>query len=96
MLDIREENGNITFKIKAKPKAKDNAIRGIRGDSLIVSVTAAPEKGRANKAIIELLAQNLKIAKSFIEIISGESYSEKILRISNYSTSKFKEILKLK
>lgn len=44
---------------------------------LRVAVSAAPEKGKANKAIIEVLADELNLAKSSIEIVAGESSPQK-------------------
>ena len=48
---------------------------------LRVAVTAAPEKGKANRAIIELLSRSLGVAKSSIELVSGETSPEKRLLI---------------
>ncbi|MBP1852271.1 uncharacterized protein (TIGR00251 family) [Rhizobium halophytocola] len=48
---------------------------------LKVRVAAAPEKGKANKALIALLAKSLKTAKSGISLISGDTSRQKILRI---------------
>ena len=42
-----------------------------------IAVTAAPEKGKANKAIIAVLAEALSLAKSEIELISGETSRRK-------------------
>ena len=44
---------------------------------LRVSVTQAPEKGKANKAIIEFLARELGLKKSQIQIIAGETTADK-------------------
>ncbi len=68
----------ITLKIKLTPKASRNEITGWaqdgNGDKILkVSVTAAPEKGKANKALIELLAKKVKVPKSNVRIISGET-----------------------
>ena len=53
----------------------------VRGHSLLVSVTAVPEKGRANKAIIDLVAKQLKIPKRDVEILSGQANTNKVLLI---------------
>jgi len=45
-------------------------------------VTAAPEKGKANASLVELLAERLKIPKSAIEIASGETSRVKSIRIT--------------
>ncbi|MFM2279470.1 MAG: hypothetical protein RLZZ444_1701 [Pseudomonadota bacterium] len=44
-------------------------------------VTAVPEDGKANKALIALLSKKLKVPKSAILILSGETSRKKILRI---------------
>ena len=44
---------------------------------LKVSVTQSPEKGKANKAVIELLSKKLGLKKSQIELISGETSHQK-------------------
>jgi hypothetical protein len=44
-------------------------------------VTAVPEKGKANKALVALLSKALKIPKTTISIISGDTARQKILRI---------------
>jgi len=64
-----------------KPGAKTNAILGFHGDALKVSVTAAPERGRANRAVIALLAARLKVPPSAIRIVAGEGSRDKVVEI---------------
>jgi uncharacterized protein (TIGR00251 family) len=63
--------------VKAHAGAKRNAVRGQQAGALQVSVTQAPEKGKANQAIIALLAEALDLRKSQIELISGASSPQK-------------------
>ncbi|QWW67548.1 DUF167 domain-containing protein [Rhizobium sp. WYJ-E13] len=44
-------------------------------------MTAVPEKGKANKALIALIAKSLGIAKSSVDLVSGDTSRKKILRI---------------
>lgn len=72
--------------IKLTPSARKNAVLGWEADSegspvLKVQVTTVPEKGKANKALIELLAKHWKIPKSAITIIRGETSRIKTLEI---------------
>ena len=72
--------------IKLTPKASRNDIQGWALDAdgkavLKCSVTTVPEKGKANQALIELLAKKLKIAKSSIALIKGDTDRHKILEI---------------
>ena len=95
MLDIREDSDHVTIKIKAKTKASESAILGVRGDALLVAVTAAPEKGKANKAIVDLLAKQLKLAKQNLEIISGQTNVQKVLSIKGIRSNELLLLLKL-
>ncbi|MCD8497970.1 MAG: DUF167 family protein [Alphaproteobacteria bacterium] len=70
------------FKVKLAPAAKKNAILGWEDDVLKCSVTAAPEKGKANAALIALLAKNLKIPKTSISVVSGDTNRLKTLEIT--------------
>ena len=72
--------------VKLTPKASRNAIQGWADGAdgqkfLKVSVTAAPEKGKANKALIELLAQKLDVPKSAFTIVRGAADRLKIIDI---------------
>jgi uncharacterized protein (TIGR00251 family) len=73
--------------VKLTPKASRNAVHGgvqnAAGNKILkISVTAVPEKGKANKAMIELISKEFKIAKSAIRIVKGESERSKLLEIS--------------
>lgn len=63
--------------VRAHAAARRNDIKGARAGSLRVSVTQAPEKGKANQAIIALLADALGLRKSQIELVSGEKSPQK-------------------
>ena len=63
--------------VRAHPGARRNEIRGVQDGMLRVSVTQAPEKGKANKAVVELLSKKLGLKKSQIELIAGETSHQK-------------------
>ncbi len=50
---------------------------GEQAGSLKIAVTAPPDQGRANKALVELLAEKLELKKSQIELLSGATSREK-------------------
>lgn len=79
-------NEKQTITVKLTPGAKQNKVIGweedLLGDrTLKVQVTAIPEKGKANKALIALLSKHWKVPKSSITIIRGETNRIKILEI---------------
>jgi len=79
-----DERGTI-IPVRAQAGARKNAVLGERQGSLRVAVTAAPEKGKANKAIVELLSAALDAPKSAIELISGETSPQKRFLITGAS-----------
>ena len=81
-LSLTESAGGISFSIRATPRAKRNQVTGIVNGALKVSVTAPPEDGRANEAVIEVLADWLGIKRRQIEILSGASNRNKVVRVS--------------
>lgn len=78
-------------KLKISPNASKNEI--IKTENEIkIKITAQPIENKANKALIEFLSKQLKIAKSNIEIIKGETSKEKTLLFKNISYEKMVEI----
>lgn len=68
--------------VKAKPRSKVNKVVQTSPGQYQVWTTEAPDKGRANQAIIELLAEHFQIAKSRIVLKSGAASRQKIFEIS--------------
>ena len=77
MLDLKPHPNGTILPVRAQPGARRNEVRGVQDGALKVCVTQAPEKGKANKAIIEVLAKWLGIRKSQIELLAGETASQK-------------------
>ena len=93
MLDIVTTNSGVILSIRTQPSSSKNRIIGEYGGRLKLAVTAAPEKGKANKAVIELLADTLHINESSIQIISGESSRDKRLMIEGLTPEDIKSLL---
>ena len=70
------------FRVKVVPKSSRTELVGYLPDGTWkVKVAAAPEKGRANRALREFLAEKLGVAKSKVHIISGETSQLKRIRV---------------
>ncbi len=75
------------MRVRAQPGASRDAIEGLGEDAsgktfLKVRVRAAPEKGKANAAIEQLLARALGVPKSAVSVEKGETQRIKTVRIS--------------
>jgi uncharacterized protein (TIGR00251 family) len=84
---------SVTLKVRLQPRASRDDIDGLLGDALKVKVTAPPIEGRANKAVKKLLAGQLGLSPSQVEIIAGERSREKLLRISGISRAELEKAL---
>jgi uncharacterized protein len=77
MLKLEKHSEGTILPVRAQPGARRNELRGEQDGQLKVCVTQSPEKGKANKAIVELLAKSLRLKKSQLELLSGETSHQK-------------------
>jgi uncharacterized protein (TIGR00251 family) len=63
--------------VRAQPGARRNGVQGEQAGALKVAVTAAPEQGKANKAILEALREALALKRSQLELVSGATSRDK-------------------
>jgi len=96
----RAVEGGIRLRLKVQPKARREGIAGLTPDpegpnstgpdstgwALKLSVGAPPEDGKANAAVIALLAEALGVAKSAISVVSGATDRRKLVEIRGEPT----------
>ncbi|MCA9190630.1 MAG: DUF167 domain-containing protein [Planctomycetales bacterium] len=85
MIELEELEGGVVIPVRAQPNAKRNAITGEHNGMLKVAVTAAPEDGKANKAIADVLARSLGVAKSKVQLLSGQTNRQKRFHVEHLS-----------
>jgi uncharacterized protein (TIGR00251 family) len=96
--------GATILSVRIQPRASKNEIRRMENGCLKIRLSAPPVDGAANEALLRFLAELLSVSQSRIEIISGHSSRNKIVRISGmsktnaegllYSQEKWSSILK--
>ncbi|PZU86457.1 MAG: hypothetical protein DI528_09840 [Shinella sp.] len=77
---------HLRLAIRLTPNAGRDALEGVEENAegeayLRARVTSVPEKGKANKALIALVAKAVGVPKSSVSLVSGETARQKILRI---------------
>ncbi len=92
-LRLKNVEGGIVITVKVVPGSSKTAAAGILDGMLKMKVAAAPEKGKANKALVDFLARKLGIRKNDIEIISGQTSPVKQLRLAGITTRTLKDRL---
>ncbi len=94
-LTIEEVCDGVVFGVKVVPGASRTEISGLHGDMLKVRVSAAPEKGKANKCLGECLAAILGVKKNCISVVSGHTSPVKRIQVSGISQDTLLERLQL-
>ena len=79
---LEASDGGVLLPVQAHPKARRNAITGEHDGRLKVSVTQAPEKGKATEAIRALLAKALAIRKAQLRLVTGETSAKKLFLVT--------------
>jgi len=77
MVHLEANPRGVIVPVRAHAAARKNGVTGTHDGMLRVAVTAAPEKGKANKAIVAVLSDALGVPKSAIELVAGETSPRK-------------------
>ncbi|HOD70332.1 MAG: hypothetical protein BWZ01_02667 [Deltaproteobacteria bacterium ADurb.BinA179] len=92
---IRPEGDGTLLVCRIHPNARKDSIDGPRQDALSIHLNAPAVEGKANKALVQLLAKKMRIAKSKIAIRTGEKGKTKVLAVSGLAPREVAESLGL-
>jgi len=73
----------VRIKLKVIARAKKEELQKLSEGSYRIKVSSPPEKGKANKRVIELLSEEFGVKKRDIKIVSGETSNRKIVEIAS-------------
>ena len=82
------------IKVRVLPRSSRIEIIGIEDDTYKVKLTAPPVEGKANKALIGVLARRLGIGKGRVEIVSGDRSRLKTIRIHGLSAEEVSSFMR--
>jgi uncharacterized protein len=85
MIAVTAHAEGCVLPVHAQPGARRCAVLGEQAGALKIAVTAPPEDGRANKALVETLRGTLQLKRSQIELISGPTSRKKRFLIRGLS-----------
>jgi uncharacterized protein len=68
--------------LRVSPGARSSAVVGRHGEAWKVRVSAPPEAGRANAAVVELLADTLGVPARTISVVSGHGARDKLVELT--------------
>ena len=87
MLRLNEKDGTVTVDIAVKPRSSREGVGPVLGDRLCVAVNAPPVDGKANEAVVRVLAATFGVARSAVAIVRGETGRKKTVRIAGVTAA---------
>jgi uncharacterized protein (TIGR00251 family) len=90
---VQEDGSGVVVQILVQPRASRSKVVGIHDGAFKIQLTSAPVDGAANKDLIGMLAKKIGVAKSDIEILSGQTGRRKRIRIHGATRAQVEEAL---
>ncbi|MBA2505656.1 MAG: DUF167 domain-containing protein [Thermoleophilaceae bacterium] len=81
--------------VRLQPRAKRNAIVEERDGVVRVAVAAPPVDGKANAALIKLVAKRARVARGQVTVVRGERSRDKVVRVEGVEPAELRTALGL-
>lgn len=94
-LELESARGGVRFRVKVQARARRQELAGVHAGALRLRVTAPALEGRANQAVVALLAEHLQVSKSSIRIAAGERAPLKLIEVTGLDPATVLERLRL-
>ncbi len=92
-LRVFTRRGLPCFQVHLQPRASKDEIAGVYGDALKIRLTSPPLENRANRHLIEFLAEILGVPNAHIEIVSGQRSRAKTVAVTGISPAALRSLL---
>jgi uncharacterized protein len=92
LYEIRAD-GSIVLRLHVQPGASSDEVVGVHGDALKVKVRAPPDRGRANEAVVALVARTLGVPASSVTLVAGASSRAKRVAVVGVSPERLGNVL---
>jgi uncharacterized protein (TIGR00251 family) len=93
MIQVDEGGGRVIFQVRVQPNAHREGIKGEWQGALRIRVAAPPTEGRANDAVVKLLAEQLKRPRTAVRIIGGARACLKRIEVQGATASQVRALL---
>ena len=79
--------------VRVQPRASRDGVAGERGGAIVVRLTAPAEGGKANRALIRLIADRARVPRGAVEIVRGRRSREKLVRVEGLTDAALRTAL---
>jgi uncharacterized protein len=93
MIAVADHAEGCVLPVRAQPGARRAGVQGEQAGALKVAVTAPPEDGRANQALVEVLRKELGVKRSQVELIGGQTNRDKRFLIRGITQAELRKRL---
>ena len=83
----------VRLSVRLTPRASREEIAGFEGETLRVRVTAPPVEGRANGALVRLLAKRLGVPRGAVRVVTGQTSRSKVVAIAGLDATELRRRL---
>ena len=83
----------VRLSVRLTPRASREEIAGFEGETLRVRVTAPPVEGRANRALVRLLAKRLGVPRGAVRVVTGQTSRSKAVAIAGLDAAELRRRL---
>ncbi len=93
-LELTEKADGVLIGVKVVPGASRDRIVGVLDGALKIAVAAPPEKGKANKAVIALLARALGVRRNQLAVVRGETTPHKTIAADGVTAAEVRKLVR--
>jgi len=86
-LRLTEKDGAVTVDVQVKPRSSRAGVGPVQGDRLCVAVNAPPVDGKANEAVVRVLAETFGVPRSAVTIVRGDTGKKKTVRLAGVTAA---------
>lgn len=90
---LREHADGVLLSVRVQPGSRKEGIQGLHGNQLKVAVHAPPEKGKANDALIDVLADELGLKKNQLSLFQGATNQNKVVLLTGIRFEQLKTLV---
>ena len=91
---LSETPEGVILNVRAQPRSSRSGIDGVLGDAVKVRIRCAPVDGKANKELIETLADAFDLPKSAIVFKGGETSKTKRILLRGTDAAKVRTVVR--